>query len=280
MRIPGKVHLKMVLGDESKLKDKHHLYEHPVSFIDYLASTLAVVDSFLDFDHFFLRAELFMTLIRRVQKWLELGADGDAKNPRYQGQFPTSIPIEAYQKIWRVWRGPIWRICVEFEYQVDNEIIVDIDPLESYFVYERPVSLLSNEKAVKVPALQNLNPVTQIKDTTELGIRIREHVPISDAWFGYDYAMLNTDGKFHYNFSEEQRPFFSSSEEILELKATTDYVSQEYFHTVIDIEIEEYEKWETEIYLFLQSLIKLVKQGIHHDAEKDSVTDVFKGVEG
>ena len=263
----------MAGSDANKYEEFDSVYRMPVEFIEYIQQTLGVVNKFRDFDHFFQNAELFMTLIRRTQSWLLNGADTLSKDSRYAGKLPKEMPKEAYEKIWKVWRGKIWRICVTEEYlNEDDEIIVSINADKSYFVYDRPTVLLPDEKAVPVPALQNLNPISQTKDMTEFGVRIREEVDFSIAWFGYDYAMLNTDGKFHYNFMDEQRPFFKSDEQLLELKQKTSYVSRDYFHTVIDIECEEYEKWETPLFLFLQSLIKLIK-GMSGEAMQGSDED-------
>lgn len=208
----------------------------------------------------FQNAELFHVLIQRTKRWLELGANGLSKEPRFNGQFPKTLPEEAYQKIWKVWRGQVWRICVTFTYRAQNgDLIDDIDRNKSYFVYERPTYLMADEDAVPLPALQHMNPTSQIKDRKELGVHIREHVEFSKAWIGADHNVLGTDGGFHYNFVDEVRPFFKSDEEVLECHALTDYVGRDYFNTVIDLLITEWEKWETELFLFLQGLIKLVK---------------------
>lgn len=259
-------------------KQPRNIYAHPTEFIDYIQQTLGVINAFRDFDHFFQNAELFMTLIKRTDLWLQSGADGLAADTRFQDKFPKKMPIEAFQKIWKVWRGKVWRICVSFTYlNEDNELVVDIDSDKSYFVYERPTMLLPDETGVPVPALKHLIPTSQIKDRTELGVKIREQVDFAKAWYGYDHAIMNTDGGFHYNFTDEQRPFFESDEQILELKQKGDYVSPDYYNTVIDILIEEYERWETILFLFLQALIKTVKtgtQGVEGDQEEVLVAQV------
>lgn len=216
--------------------------------------------------------------MKKTKKWLEAGADGYTKDPRFAGKFPATVPVEAYEKLWKVWRGKIWRICITVTYENDaGEIVEDIDGEKSYFVYERPRHLFGDEKAVEVPALQHMIPLNQTHDKTELGVLLREQVDFATAWFGYDYAALNTDAGFHYNFIDEQRPFFKSDEELLELKTKTDYVSRDFYNTVVDILVEEYEKWETELFLFLQSMVKLVKQG-HNENESQAENTFVQAV--
>lgn len=226
------------------VKQPKSIVYHPSDFIQYVQQTLGVINFQKDFDHFFLNARLFMSLMNQTNEALRMGII-----KRNDGK--KTLHIEVTRRLNQVWYGHIyiWQ-------KRDSAYNI----ISWKMRYPKGVSGIKepedpNEELIKCPALENMNPVNQISDKG-LHIKIREFVPIKWAWWGHDYASLVTSGKMHWNFQEGQKPYFESDEDIIYSESLTDDVSREYFHTMINILTREFEKYQTYIFMELHKIIE------------------------
>ena len=241
------------------VKQPKSIVYHPSDFIQYIQQTLGVINFQKDFDHFFLNARLFMSLVNQTNEALRMGIVSTKDNKK-------SLHTEVVRRINQVWYGHIyiWQ-------QRDS----DYNIIKWKMRYPKTMKVSSpensDEELIKCPALENMNPVNQISDKG-LHIKIREFVPIKWAWWGHDYASLVTSGKMHWNFQEGQKPYFESDEDIIYSESLTDDVSREYFHTTINILTREFEKYQTYIFMELHKLIEENRSMMgddHKDGEED-----------
>ena len=227
----------------AEVKQPKTIVYHPSDFVQYIQQTLGVINFQKDFDHFFLNARLFMSLINQTNEALRMGIVKRNDNKKI-------LHLEATRRLNQVWYGHvyIWQ-------QRDS----DYNIVNSKIRYPKKPLLTEpeneNEEIIMCPALENMNPVNMISDKS-LFIKIREFVPIKWAWWGQDYANVVTSGKFHWNFAEGQKPYFESDEDIIYSDSLTDDVSREYFHKMINILTRQFEKYQTYIFMELHKIIE------------------------
>ena len=225
------------------VKQPKSIVYHPSDFIQYIQQTLGVVNFQQDFDHFFLNARLFMSLINQTNVALKMGVIKRNDNKK-------NLNPDVVRRLNQIWYGHAY-----IEIRRDD----NYNMLSWKVRYPKNNSVLQqeedNQEFIRCPALENMNPVNQISDKS-LAIKIREFVEIKWAWWGHDYASLVTSGKMHWNFSDGQKPYFESDEDIIYSESWTDDVSREYFHKMINILSREFAKYKDYIFMELHKIIE------------------------
>ena len=229
---------------------------HPANFTDYIQQTLGVVNFHGDYDHTFMCINLFMTLINRINKALKKGVIGkENKMLRQKRKLCLDKTVEA--KLKQVWHGYV----ILYQRRNDNLDIVEHDII--YNVNELGIDkepLDDLEELIKLPALEAMNPASQVKDRREVGIKIREMVPVKYAWWGYDHIQLATMTKFTENMPDETRAIFSSVDDVMTSDILVDYVSREYFNKVIKHLLIEFEDLADDMFIEIHQIIEQEKQ--------------------
>ena len=211
-----------------------------------MAMFLGLNDASQGFDHFFLMCENWMKFVPQVLEAIS------------QGVIKTSIEIDetAINRLQQIWEGHIWLLVRR--HPRHPEKVVD-----RIITFSKPKEQYPNE-VIQLPALQNLSPVSHIKDAT-MCIRIREPVPVKYAFAGEDVAQLVLQGGFYYNFIDGRKPMFQSSSDIQNSRALTMVVSRNYFHSVINIEKKIFLKYFNVVYINFHRILREEKLGFDDD---------------
>lgn len=241
------------------IKQPKSILVHPASFVDYMAITMGVIEFHGDYDHTFMSFGLFKTLINRVNIALRDGIIGQenkvTKKPRKK-----FLNIEHVKKCLQVYLGHVWLYQRRDEdYEIDSYKII-YNPEEELGINEEELG--EREELIKLPALEAMSPTSLIKDRKEFGVKIREHVEVKYAWWGYDHIQLATEAHLAYYLPTETRAIFESMEEVLTSDELIDYVSREYFNKVIKHLLLDFIKYADEIFIEMHTIIRDEKFGM------------------
>lgn len=244
--------------DDSK-QPKSIRYHSP-DFGEVLQMFMGLNDANQGFDHFFLLCQNFMMFVPQVLESIR------------QGVIKTNVEIDkkAWSKLQKIWEGRIYLLVTRNQHNIGK--------VESREILFEPIESMWNQELIKLPSLQNLNPVSHIKDNT-LFIRIREPVPIRYAFSSMDYRQVVLQGGFYWNYRDKRVPMFTSQDDIENSHALTMYVGRHYFHTVINMEKKIYLQYFNIIYVNLHRIINEQKLGLEEDNKLKIVSNVTEKLE-
>ena len=102
----------------AEVKQPKTIVYHPSDFVQYIQQTLGVINFQKDFDHFFLNARLFMSLINQTNEALRMGIVKRNDNKKI-------LHLEATRRLNQVWYGHvyIWQQR-DSDYNIVNSKIV------------------------------------------------------------------------------------------------------------------------------------------------------------
>ncbi len=230
--------------DDSK-QPKSIRYHSP-DFGEVLQMFMGLNDADQGFDHFFLLCQNFMMFVPQVLEAVR------------QGVIKTNVEIDmdAWQRLEQIWEGNIYLHVKRNKIHPEN--------VESRTILFEPVETLRYDELIELPALQNLNPITHIKNET-MFIQIREPVPVRLAFESIDFRQVVLQGGFYYDYSDGRQPMFTSQKDIANSRDRTMYVSRNYFHAVINIEKKAFMKYFSTLYINLHRIIHEQKLGFEED---------------
>lgn len=244
--------------DDSK-QPKSIRYHSP-DFGEVLQMFMGLNDADQGFDHFFLLCQNFMMFVPQVLESIR------------QGVIKTNVEIDmkAWKRLEQIWYGHIYLLVTRNQ--------MNIGKVESREILFKPIEISWNQELIKLPALQNLNPVSHIKDNTML-IRIREPVPIRHALGGLDYKQVVLQGRFYWDYKDKRVPMFTSQDDIENNDGTTMHVSRKYFHWAINVEKKIFLRYFTIIYINLHKIINEQKLGFEDDDKSKIRSNVTEKLE-
>lgn len=208
---------------ENKAKQPKQLMTHPRGWGDFISQQMGIWNNFQGFDHFFLLAEAFHKHLLQVEA-KEIVTPIDYSKMSQQQQNEIKFNPEAIRRIKQIWYGPTF---ISIKRNPFNSAKV----LDRKFCYERPKEAMGIAIR-KLPALKNMNPIGTIR-LSDLCIRIREMVPVADAFEGMNPNQLNIAGGFNLKFKNKIVPMFKTMEDMRKPNAYTYWVGRNYFNETV-----------------------------------------------
>lgn len=244
--------------DDSK-QPKSIRYHSP-DFGEVLQMFMGLNDANQGFDHFFLLCQNFMMFVPQVLEAIR------------QGVIKTNVEVDmkAWSRLKQIWEGRIYLLVTRNQFNIGK--------VESRDILFAPIKTRWNQELIKLPSLQNLNPVTHIRDNTLL-IRIREPVPIKYGLGSMDYKQVVVQGGFYWDFKDRRVPMFTSQNDIENSRAVSMSVGRNYFHTVINREKKTFLEYFTIVYINLHRIINEQKLGFEDDDKSKIRSNVTEKLE-
>lgn len=235
---------------------------HSPDWVEVMQMFMGINNADQGFDHFFLMCSNWMDFMGQMLQAVK------------QGVFKTSVQIdmEAVRRLYLIWEGTCY-LSVQRDPNAPERV------LKRTILYggDRPEPKYC-EEILKLPALQNLNPVTPIKDKSLL-IRIREPVPIRLAFGGMDYKQVVLQGGYYWDYRDRRVPMFKSQNDIENSRAITMFVGRRYFHNVINMEKKAFKIHFDIVYVNFHRIISEQKLGFGTDDTIKRQTGAIEKVE-
>lgn len=181
-------------------------------YTNHIKAVQGVSDFHESFDNEFSEFKTFIKLVNDTVYAIQFNALNVKK-------VLDNIPFDFYvSKLFKLWSGNCFFGIVETNNKIKKDFLYEIDD-NSFFAsrgeqYNRTYIKTNKEdyfELIRLPKLQNMVPVGQIKDDT-WGIQIREEIPIKYAFSGVSYDTVINDGVFAFRSMSGLVPKFSQSE--------------------------------------------------------------------
>lgn len=251
----------MAKGGVENARQPRALVWHPPKFNEHMMQVTGVLDNFEDFDHSFLKWTLAMQYYKQVIGAYKRGMIGRSEFFYGIRKDAVKINLEPWKKMQHIW---YYGLDILNQYDGEDTTIVAWCPL-----YKPINQLRPHQKLVHLPALKKMNPVGQLADLN-LGVQIRDLVPLNLAWEGHDVATMVTTGNWYYSYGNSQVAMFKQPADVALSDAWTYHVSRDFFHATIDILEIEFNEAELELYLDNHELIQSETIG-YVDKESESI---------
>lgn len=240
-------------------KEPKSIRYHSPDFAEVMQMFMGLNDADQGFDHWFLMCENFMRFIPQVLEAIK------------QGAIKSTIEInkEALEKMTMIWEGTVYLEVVRNPDSPEKVLYRQIwYPSESGFEFGSMPEPKGFNEIIRCPALQGMNPVTQVRDTSLL-VRIREVVPVPYAFEALDYQQVVIEGHMYYNYKGEQEPHFRSQKDISTSRSLVAVVGRPFFHNMINILKKAFLHWFNQVYINFHMIIQESKVGL--EGEEESV---------
>lgn len=246
-------------------------YMHSANIDDEILAQLGVIKGFEHFNHRFQRAENVIDLV----EWLITCRDnGLMLNKHSMKPIKTNFDSDVIRKLFFVWKRNGFLLTQLVDKEVDfTTQITSVD--WTRYLYSEPESLGYHQDISKLPSLRNMKP-NDLITSNEYLIRIRELVPVKNAFEGEDPIQLSRSGKMQYDYKGKIWDMFEIPDDIKYSIDFTKEVSRNYFDQTTNILFDQFDPLANHVIVIALKMVKEIrKHGDDSSKVRTSYTEIL-----